>query len=160
MFFARSQNLMTRRAVIGNGLAVGAGMVAIMAAEAAGRVVVPKIVWVRAPGHVHVGKDVAQVNIRDLLRSLLHIAAPCAIDLRVVGLIKSGDLARDRLLGYRTGGVIHLEHLNGFFSDVGKIGADPPDRHLLVHRVFRQIGYVGRPVVAIQAIHHAMLTPV
>ena len=36
MFFARSQDLMTRRAVIRDRLAIGAGVVAIMTAEAAG----------------------------------------------------------------------------------------------------------------------------
>jgi len=63
MFFARSQYLMTRRAVIRDRLAIGAGVVAIMAAESAARVVVPKIVGMRAPGHAHVGKDVAQVDV-------------------------------------------------------------------------------------------------
>ena len=45
---------MTGGAVIGDRLAIGAGVVAVMAAEATRRVVVPKIVRVRAPGHVHV----------------------------------------------------------------------------------------------------------
>ena len=52
MFFARNQDLMTRRAVIRDRFAIGALVVAIMAAEASRRVVVPKIVRVRAPGHV------------------------------------------------------------------------------------------------------------
>ena len=90
---------MTRGAVIGNRLTVGAGVVAVMATEATRRVVVPKIVRVRSPGHMHVGKDVAQVNIRYFLASLLHVTALGAIDLRVVGLIESRDFARDRLLG-------------------------------------------------------------
>jgi hypothetical protein len=46
---------MTRRAVIRDRLAIGTGVIAIMAAEASRRVVVPKIVWVCAPGHAHVG---------------------------------------------------------------------------------------------------------
>ena len=92
MFFARGQDLMTRRAVIGDRLAIGAGVVAIMAAEAAGRVVVPKIVRVRAPSHVHVGKDVAQVDIRHLLARLLHKFPLGTIDLGIVGLIKRRDL--------------------------------------------------------------------
>ena len=90
---------MTGGAVIGNGLAIGAGMVAIMAAEAAGRIVVAKVVWVRAPGYTHVWKDISQVDIRHFLASLLHGREPRSIDFRIIVLIKTGDLARDVLLG-------------------------------------------------------------
>ena len=49
---------MTSGAVIGNGLTVGAGVAAIMAAEAARRIVVAEIVRVRTPGHAHVWEDI------------------------------------------------------------------------------------------------------
>ena len=121
MFFARGQHLMTRRAVIGDGLAIGAGVVAVMAAEAARRVVMPKIVRVRAPGHVHVREDVAQVDIRHFLACLLHVTAPRSIDFRVIRLIKPGYFTSDALPGHFASGVIHLEDFDRLLLDVGKI---------------------------------------
>lgn len=124
MFFARGQDLMTRRAVVGDHLAIGAGVVAIMAAEAAGRVVVPKIVRVRAPGYVHVGKYVAQVDIRHFLSRLLHLIAPRPFNFRIISLIKLGYFTGDVLPSYFASGVIHLEDFDRLFLDIGKSRAD------------------------------------
>src|SRR3984885_13415468 len=116
--------------VIGDGLAIGARMTAIMAAEAARRIDVPKIIRVCAPGHTHVWKDVSQVDIRHFLGSLLHRGPPGSRDFRIVALIKFGDLADDAPLAHFASGVIHLKYLNRFLPDVRKIRADVPDRHL------------------------------
>ena len=147
---------MTSGAVIGNGLAVGAGVAAIVAAEAAGGIVVAKVIRVRTPPHTHVWKDIAQVDTGHFLARLPHCGGPRSIDFRIISLIKLGYLARDALLRYFASGVIHLEHLNRFFPDVGQVRADPPNRHLLVHGIFRKIEGVSGPVVAIHAIHHPM----
>ena len=84
ILFPRGEDLMTGGAVIRNGLAIGAGVVAIMAAEAAGRIVVAKVVWMCAPGHAHVWKDISQVDIRHFLASLLHGREPRSIDFRII----------------------------------------------------------------------------
>ena len=107
----------------------------------------PKIVRVCAPGHTHVWKDVSPVDIRHFLGSLLHRGPPRSIDFRIVALIKLDDLAGDALLGHFASGVIHLKYLDRLFPDVRKIGADAPDRHLLVHCIFRHLGGVRRSVV-------------
>ena len=62
VFFTGRQNLMARRTVIGDGLPIGTGMAAVVAAEAARRIIVPKIVRMGAPGHPHVRKDIPQVD--------------------------------------------------------------------------------------------------
>src|ERR1700689_3901501 len=144
--------------VVRNGLAIGARMTAIMAAEAARRIDVPKVTRVCPPRHTHVGEDVAQVDIRHFLAGLLHCGAPRSTDFRVIGPIKAGYLASDGLLSYFASGVIPLKRLDRFFPDVRKIGAYPPDRHLLVYSIFRQVRNMRGPVVAIQAIHHAMFS--
>src|ERR1700722_16290405 len=151
---------MASRTVVRDGLAIGDRMTAIMAAEAARKVSVPKIVRMCAPGHGHVWKDVSQVDIRHLLGSLLHRAPLRSNDFRIVAPIKLGYLAGDALLGNFASGVIHLKYLNRFFPDVRKVGADAPQRYLLVQSVFRHLGSVRRSVVTIQAIHHAMLASV
>src|SRR5450759_1419302 len=55
------QQVVARTAIVGDGLAIGAGVAAVMAAEAARRIVVPKIIRVRSPGDAHVREDVAKV---------------------------------------------------------------------------------------------------
>jgi hypothetical protein len=76
--------------VIGDGLAVGTGMTAIMAAEAAERIIVTEIVRVSTPGHPHVREDVAQVEWPPPLGQIARL--PCAwalIDLSVISADKS-----------------------------------------------------------------------
>ena len=63
IFFTGRQNLMARRTVIGDGLPIGTGVAAVMAAEAARRIIVPKIVRVGAPGHTHIRENIPQVDL-------------------------------------------------------------------------------------------------
>src|SRR5208282_4037299 len=88
VFLLNRQQIVAGTAIVGDGLAVGTGMTAVMAAEAAWRIVVPKIIRVDAPGHTHGGKDVAQIDVCHFLASLLHHGAPRLIDLRVIGAIE------------------------------------------------------------------------
>jgi len=134
---------MARGTVVGDGLAIGAGVAAIVAAEAAGRIIVPNVIRVSAPGYTHVGEDVAQVDPCHLRARLLHCCAPRLIDGRVIGLIELVDFGNDALLGHVAGRIIHLENLDGLLPDVGEIGADLAARHLLVHGVFGQIEGMG-----------------
>ena len=89
--------------IVGDGLAIGTGMAAVMAAEAARRIVVPEIIRVNAPGHTHVRENVAQIDIRHFLARLLHQRAPRLIDLRVVRPIKIVDFVPNALLRYIAG---------------------------------------------------------
>jgi hypothetical protein len=66
---------MARGAVIGNGLAIGTGMTAVMAAEAARRIRVAKVIRVRAPGDTHVGEDIAEIDCRYLFARGLKYSA-------------------------------------------------------------------------------------
>lgn len=54
---------MARRTVIGDRLPIGTGVAAVMAAEAARRIIVPKIVRMGAPAHAHVRENIAQVDL-------------------------------------------------------------------------------------------------
>ena len=86
---------MARRAIVRDGLPIRTGMTAVMAAEAARRIVVPKIIRVRAPGHTHVWKDVAQVDRCHLLARLLHQRAPRLIDIGVIRPVEIVEFAND-----------------------------------------------------------------
>ncbi len=84
MFFTRCQNFVARRTIIGDGLAIGAGVAAVVATKAARRIIVPKIIRMNAPGHTHVWENVAKVDGRHLIAGLLHQRAPRLIDLRII----------------------------------------------------------------------------
>jgi len=144
--------------IIGDSLAVGAGMTSIVAAEAAGRVIVAKIIGMNSPGDMHVGKDVAQVNCRNFIARLLHQSTPRLIDLWVIGAIEIVEVGGYVLPCHIAGGIIHFEKLDRLFLNERKLGTDVSRRHLLVHSVFGQLEDVGGPVVAIHAIHHAILS--
>jgi len=116
-----------RGAVIRDGLAVGTGMTAVMAAEAARRVHVAKVIRVSTPGDTHVGEDIAEIDRRHLLARLLHRRALRPIDFRVIGLIKLVDLGSDALLGDVPSAVIYLKNLDCFLLDIGKVCADSTD---------------------------------
>src|SRR5947207_13740834 len=111
---------MARRTVVSDGLAIGAGVTTIVAAETARRIGVPKIIRMYAPGHTHLWKNVAKVDCRHLIPRLLHQRAARLIDLRIIGAIESVEFLRNTLLGHIACGVIHLENLNRFLLDEGK----------------------------------------
>ena len=119
LLFSRCQNFVARGTVICDGLAVGTRMAAIVAAEAAWKIVVSKIVWVNAPGHTHVWEDVAKVNPRHLFGGLLHHGTPCLVDLRIIRSIEIVELTHNALLCHISGRVIHFEQLNCLLLDVG-----------------------------------------
>src|ERR1019366_3984587 len=158
VFLLHRQQVVARTAIIGDGPAIGAGMTAVMAAEAARRIIVPNVIRVSAPGQTHVREDVAQVDLRHLVTRLLHHRAPRLIDLRVIRPIEIDDFASDVLLCHIAGRIIHLENLDRLFPDEGKLRADLPERHLLVHCAFGHVEGMRGPVVAIHGIHHAMLS--
>src|SRR5215469_17549783 len=66
IFLLDRQQVVAGGTIVGNRLTVGAGVRAVVAAEAAGKVVVPQIVGMHAPVHVHFGKDVAKINFGDV----------------------------------------------------------------------------------------------
>src|ERR1022692_5210596 len=108
---------MARRAVIGDGLAIGAGMTAVMTAETARGVIVPKIIRVNTPGHAHLGKDVAKVDRCHLAARLLHERAPRLVDLRVIRAIETVEFGGDALPRHVAGGIINLENLDRLLPD-------------------------------------------
>ena len=82
-------------AIIGNGLAIGTGMAAIVAAEAAQRIHVAEVIWVRPPGHAHLREDIAEVDCRHLRARVLHQRALRPINLRVIRSIEIGERVAD-----------------------------------------------------------------
>src|ERR1700720_4476932 len=149
---------MARGTVIRYRLAIGAGVTAIVAAEAAWRIVVSEIIRMNAPGHTHVWKNVAKVDCRPLIARFLHQRPPRLINLRIIRTIEIVEFLRNTLLGYIARGIIHLENFDCFLLDERKFWADVSKRHLLVHSVFGQVEGMCGPVVAIHAVHRAMLS--
>jgi len=119
LVFSGCDNLMACGAIIGNGLAVGTGMVTIVAAEAAQRIHVAEVIWVRPPGHAHPREDIAEIDCRNLFARLLHQRALRPINLRVIRSIEIGERVADTLLRYIASGIIHLEKFDRLLLDVG-----------------------------------------
>src|ERR1035438_2207789 len=136
---SRCDDLVARGAVISYGLAVGTGMTAVMAAEAARRIHVAKVIRVRTPADTHVGEDIAEIDRRHLFNRLLHRRALRAINLRVIRSIEVCECVRNTLTSYLAGGIIYLEKFDCLFLDVGKHWANTPERHLLVHSAFGRL---------------------
>src|ERR1700690_50553 len=72
IFLSDRQQVVACVAVVGDSLATGAGVTAVMAAETVRRIIVAEIVRVRAAVHAHVSENVAQVDICHFLAMLLH----------------------------------------------------------------------------------------
>jgi hypothetical protein len=75
---------MARGTIIGNSLAIGTGMAAVMASEAAQRSSMPKVVRMSTPGDTHLGKDIAEIDRRNFFARLLDRRALRPIDLRII----------------------------------------------------------------------------
>jgi hypothetical protein len=56
------QKIVAGSAIVGNRQTVRAGVRAVVATEAAGKIVVSKLVEVKAPGDLHLREDIAQVD--------------------------------------------------------------------------------------------------
>ena len=110
--------------IVGDGLPVGAGVAAIVAAETSGGIVVSKIIRVHAPGHTHVRENISQIDRRDFISGLLHEQAPRLIDLRIIGSIEIVKFVNDSLLAHIARRIINLQNLDRFFLDVGQRRAD------------------------------------
>ena len=149
---------MARGTIVGDGLTVGAGMAAIVAAETPRRIVVPEIVGVNAPGHAHVGEDVAKVDVRHFISRFLHQRATRLVDLWIIRPVELVEFFEDALLGHIARGIIHLEEFDRLFLDVRKFGADTSERHLLVDRVFGQLESMRGTIMAVHAIHRAVFS--
>jgi hypothetical protein len=74
----------TGGAVLADGLLAIRGRVrCVVTAKAAGRVRVSQVIGIGAPGHVHVGEDIAVVNCQNGVARLLNVGFALRIYLRV-----------------------------------------------------------------------------
>ena len=71
IFLLYRQQVMASGTIVGNRLTVRADVRPVVAAEAARRISVTKIVRMHAPAHVHVRKNVAEINLGHVVGRLL-----------------------------------------------------------------------------------------
>src|SRR5271156_6446048 len=115
---------MTRGTIVGDGLPIRTGVAAVVTAEAARRIVVPKIIGMASPGQTHVRKDVAEVDRRYFLARLLHQRASRLIEGRIIRPIEVVDFVPNTLLRDLAGGIVHLQNLDRLLPDERKIRTD------------------------------------
>ena len=53
ILFFNGKQIMASRAIVRDHLPVRAGVAAVVTAEAARKIVVPEVIWMHAPGHLH-----------------------------------------------------------------------------------------------------------
>ena len=82
------------------------GVVAVVAAEAAGEIRVADVVGIRAPGDVHLGEDVAVVDRQHLLGGGGHFGLALRPDGRIVVLVVAREGRGDLLGGLVARGVV------------------------------------------------------
>src|SRR5580692_219927 len=101
---------MTRRTVVRDRLTTRARMAAVVAAETARRIAMPKIIGMASPGQTHVREDVMEVDRCHFLARLLHQAASRFIDGRVIRPIEIVNFVRNTLLCDLAGRIIYLQN--------------------------------------------------
>src|SRR5690349_14055486 len=98
IFLLYRQEVVAGGAIVGNGLSVGAGVRAVVAAEASGKIVVPQVVGVHAPVHFHFRENIAQINLGDVVGCLLHQGALSVENFRIGCFVIAGDAFFDLFL--------------------------------------------------------------
>jgi hypothetical protein len=71
IFLLDREQVMASGTIVGNRLAIRAHVRSIVAAEAAGRIIVTKIVRMCTPTYAHVRENVAEINLGDVVGRLL-----------------------------------------------------------------------------------------
>ncbi len=135
-------------------------MVAVVAAEASRRWIVPRravphAVGIGSPGHLHLGEDIALVDGDQSPGGGVHLSAlarPHGRVLRAVEVVQPGG---DLCGSLRLRGVLRLNHLQPLLVDKGKAGAGCAIHHHLVDGVLGCLEGVGRLVMAVHAVHPA-----
>src|SRR5262250_2226746 len=79
LFLIGSQQVMAYGAVLGDGLAFGAGVLFVVATETAVKIHVPDVVGIGTPGDLHRGKNVALKDGEQLLGSASYVITMLAI---------------------------------------------------------------------------------
>ena len=128
---------MARCAIVGYGLAVGAGMRTIVTAETAGEVVVTEVVGMNAPAHIHVGEDVAEIDLRGSRGGLFDEGALGVVNVRISRAVITREVLYDTGLGriaIRLGG---FKEFDSLLSREGQLRADEPTRHSQIDGIFR-----------------------
>ena len=135
-------------AVAGDGAAVGADVVAVVAAEAARKIHVAEVVGIRSPFHAHLGKDVAVVDGYYRSGGAFH-GRPIT---RLIGTLDRGGDAGSGL-GLRP--ILLAQCLDRDLFDERKRRRDGAAGERQVHGALGQLKAVGGAVVAVHAVHQA-----
>ena len=135
--------------------AVLGGVVAIVAAEAAGIAHVADVVGMRSPGDLHKRKDILAVEGDEFIAGRLDLGGLGGEHFRVLRGDRRPQLLRNFDGGFGFCGVVGLEQFQALLVDPGKIGADGSLGHGAVDGVLGGDKGVGGAVVAVDAIHHA-----
>src|SRR5579859_3907560 len=87
VFLVARQHVMAGGTVLGNGFALAAGVLLVMAAEATIKIHMPDVVRVGAPCDLHRRKNITLKNCEQFLPCGVHIIFMLRIDIRIGGSI-------------------------------------------------------------------------
>ena len=104
-------------AVVGDGCSAFRNVIAIVAAEASGRIVVPDIVWMCAPTDVHRWKNICVINADQGFRSGINLGALLIPDRRILRSVKSHESRSNACLSLRLGPVGCFEKREALLVD-------------------------------------------
>ena len=127
-------------------LAVGRQVLAVVAAEAAGPVLVADVIGINLPTRLHLRKEIVPVQLLDDIND--------RADARLVGIAFS-QMGRDALQRLSLGLEVAGQRVNRVGLDPRQRAVDVAQADGEVHGVVGCLILVGRPVVAIHAVHRA-----
>ena len=148
---------MAGRAILGDAGAVFGHVVAIVAAEAAGILLVADVVGMSSPGDFHVREHILAVQTVQFLSGIFHERGFFGEDFGMLAAIEGFELLRNLDSRFILGVVGILQQRQAFLVDEGQRGADDARGHGAVDGFFRGDEGMRGAVVAVDAVHHAPL---
>src|SRR5580658_2643760 len=147
------QQVVARAAVLRHLLPIGAGMAVVVTSEASGRVCMPDVIRICAPGDLHRRKYIPVIDSEQVSRGRRHFRLAFFINGRISLPIESLQCLRYPGGRRFPAGVILLQDLHTLLPDERQSRGKVSCKHSFVHSPFRQLITVGWAIVAVDAIH-------
>ena len=151
--FVHRQRLMTSITVLSDCFSAAARVRAVMAPEASRKIRVTQVVRIGAPRDFQVRKDVAIVNRKNRLTSLIDVLSALCVNVGVFLLVKVGERCRQFRVRLFICRVACLQEFDTFLLYVRQTHRDVSCGESLVHCSLRQIESMCRTVMTIDALH-------
>jgi len=144
-------------AVVGDGSAVGAGVIAVVTTVATGEIQMTNVVRMNPPVYIHAGKEIVGVNPLCFDNGLGDERGVGLGEGGILGLVERRQRLRNTLFSVAGRRIFLCQRLHCLFFDVRDGVVNSPGAQGQVNRIDWGMIDVSRAVVAVDAVHHARL---